>query len=590
MFIKKFKIVFSILEKEQRTTFFYLMLLTFFAFCLEVVGIGTLIPVLNLIARDDFISNNPWIADIGLFDGSPSKDTLLIYLLSFFVFFSLVKSAYLAFLARKQSIFAYSIIGVISTKIYNLYLNRPYSFFLSKNSNTLIRNTIIEVNQLGSGLMNPLLSLITEVFIILAVSFVLIIVEPIGYIVTIALLGTATLLFVLSTKKYLQKWGARRQKLDAKRLRAISESFQTIKELKLLHKQESFISNYKKIIAENIYVMSMNTWFQNLPRIFLEFVSMLGLCTLIMILLVLGNNFDSILATMGLFTLAIFRVLPSLNRISTSIQSIRFSMASIDVIAKEFNANSKYSNVQMEEVALENISFNDEVTINNLSYAFQSSQKNVLENINLRIKKNTSVGIIGETGSGKSTLINLLLGLLEVSEGEILIDGISIDHNLKGWQKKIGYVAQDIILLDSSIKRNIAFGEDEFEIDDERVIEVIKIARLEKFIEDLPDGIDTLIGENGARLSGGQRQRLGIARALYRESEVIILDEATSALDNKTELEFMQTINSLSNQKTFIIIAHRLSTLNSCDLIFKLEDGRVVSSGSAKEMLNEHTN
>jgi ABC-type multidrug transport system fused ATPase/permease subunit len=313
---------------------------------------------------------------------------------------------------------------------------------------------------------------------------------------------------------------------------------------------------------------------------------MLGLCVLIAILLYLGNNFDSILSTMGLFTLAIFRVLPSLNRIATSIQSIRFSMASIDVVAEEFSTNAQYYNEQTENLSSESISFEDEITIRNLSYAFQPEQKNILNNISLTITKNSSVGIIGETGSGKSTLINLLLGLLRADNGEILIDGMPMRSNLRAWQEKIGYVAQNIILLDSSIKRNIAFGVEEDEIDDGRVKEVIKIAKLEKFLENLPDGMNTIIGENGARLSGGQRQRLGIARALYRDSEIIILDEATSALDNETESEFMDTINALSNQKTLIIIAHRLSTLKSCDLIYKLEDGTVLKSGSAEEMLN----
>ena len=329
---------------------------------------------------------------------------------------------------------------------------------------------------------------------------------------------------------------------------------------------------------------------QALPRLWLELLAVVGLAGLVVVMLGQENTVESILPTMGVFAAAAFRLMPSVNRMLRALQSVRYSLPVINTLNNEFHNYEQYNKKSQSHA---HILYRNELKLESVGFRYEAANKKSLMNINILVKKGTSVGIIGKSGSGKSTLIDVLLGLLKPENGQVLIDGCDIQSHLRDWQDQIGYVPQSIYLTDDTLRRNIAFGIPADKIDDESVMNAVKSAQLDDFIETLPNGLDEDVGERGIRLSGGQRQRIGIARALYHNPSVLVLDEATSSLDAETEKSVMDAVRGLQGKKTIIIVAHRLTTVQHCDYIYRLEAGNVVEEGDAKSVLslnNEITN
>jgi ABC-type multidrug transport system fused ATPase/permease subunit len=377
--------------------------------------------------------------------------------------------------------------------------------------------------------------------------------------------------FQRATEGYLKKWGSERQKYEGYRIQKAQEGLGGIKDVKILGREINFIDCYGLHSNNAALVERKQNALSNLPRLWLETIGVLGLTLLVIVGLENTTSPSSVIPIIGLFSAAAFRILPSANRVLNSLQSLRYADAVVNLIFRELSQHEEY--VETSERCL---NFDKKIDLVDVSYSYPNTQVNSLSNICLTINKGESIGLIGASGAGKSTLVDVILGLMKPTTGSILVDGIAIHENIRGWQNLIGYVQQSIFLTDDTLRNNIAFGLKDDEIDDDLIDRAIVASQLENFVAELPHGVMTMVGERGIRLSGGQRQRIGIARALYGNPPILVFDEATSALDAETEADVIESIKLLKGTRTMIIIAHRLSTIDHCDRVFTLKRGQLI--------------
>jgi ABC-type multidrug transport system fused ATPase/permease subunit len=561
----------NILPEEFHRRTYFILSLTLIGTILETAGIGLVIPAIALMADPSIVDTYPALVPLFEALGNPSHAELVIYGVALLLGAYVVKALYLALLSWKQSQYIYDIKAHISQTLFERYIRSPYEFHLQQNSGHLIRNITIEVEQLVSRVLIPGVLLVTELMVIVAIAVLLIVIEPFGALVLFAVMGMAMYGFQRVTQNNLKEWGVDRQLHEGYRIQKAQEGLGGIKDVKLLGRESNFIYDYGQHTLNASLVERKQHALSNIPRLWLETIGVLGLVLLVVVTLKKTANPPDVISIIGLFAAAAFRVLPSANRVLGSIQSLRYSDAVINLILNEFEHEQQRSSKDEES-----FKFHQKVEFRNVSYSYPNASGYSLSSITLTIQKGECVGLIGASGAGKSTLVDILLGLIHPSSGGVFVDGININESIRSWQNLIGYVQQSIFLTDDTLRRNIAFGLNNDEIDDDLVMLAINASQLNSFVQGLPEGINTFVGERGVCLSGGQRQRIGIARALYHNPPVLVFDEATSALDNETEAEVMQSIQSLKGTRTMIIIAHRLSTIEHCDKVFKLERGRLV--------------
>ena len=553
-----------------------LVLLIFFLFIgmiFEVLGIGALLPILSAILNPEILLDNELSSSFLNFFNIESKDQIikiaLITLLAIYFF----KSIFLLFLSYYQNRFISNISADLSNKLFSNYLYQNYTFHVNRNSSTLIKNFQVEITYFSNFLVSTI-SLFTEATLAFSVVITLFFIEPFGTFVVLIFFGLSSFIFHQITKKRTTEWGKIREQVDGKISKTVLEALSGIKEVILLGKQFFF---QKQLEKYNVLKASMNTkalTLRQVPRYYLELLSVFSLMFFIFIMLIQNKNVEGVIVTLGVFAAATFRILPSINRILGSLQNIKFYKSSIDLLYEEFEITDDKSKLIRQNSKLR--TFNKSITISKVCFKYKGMDKIVLDDVSLKLNIGSTTGIIGVSGSGKSTLINIIVGLFNPTSGEILLDEeFNISSNLSSWQKTIGYVSQDVFLSDDSILMNVAFGTKQEEIDVELINKVLKQAQLIEFIDSLPKGFHTKVGERGVQLSGGQRQRIGIARALYRQPDILILDEATSALDIKTEQDIMTSIDGLKGQLTIIIVTHRLITLKNCDDIYSIKEGKL---------------
>jgi ABC-type multidrug transport system fused ATPase/permease subunit len=575
--MKTIKQLNQLLTTSQKRKVIILSFFIIFGILFEMAGIGLLIPIISIVLKTDLVYTNRHLYSLFIFLGKPNHLKFITLLLSFILVFFTVKYFYLLFLNKKQTFFSSSLSSDLSRKLFNGYMKLPYTFHLNNNSAVLLRNIQIEVYQITT-VTQAFINLFMELSVIAGLIIMLVLIEPLGAFCVAAFLLITASIFHQKNKKNIYNWGVKRKVTSSKMNKYILEGLGGVKDIKFLGRESYFINRYQNHNVEYSTINANFIFLSQVPRLYLELLSIFALVFMIIIQIYQGRSTEELIPILSMFLAASFRLIPSVNKILAALQSIKFTKPVVEGLVKEFELiknNTIHNDIQNN---IENpLKFNSTIEINNLNYKYSNNDNLTLNQISLKIYKGTTIGLIGSSGSGKSTLIDIILGILKCKNNEILIDGVSINDNLRNWQNKLGYVPQMIFLSDETIRKNIAFGIEDERIDDEKIEIALKLSNLKNFINTLPDGIETIVGERGVRLSGGQRQRIGIARALYYNPEVIIFDEATSALDHKTEESVMESINELKKLKTMIIVAHRLSTLKKCDIIYELRNGKLLN-------------
>lgn len=572
----------ALLTPAERRGALVLLALMMVGMLLETLGVGLVIPAITLMMQGDLVAKYPLIASILGFLGKSSQTELIKAAMIGLVGVYFLKNLFLSFLIWKQTHFAFDVQAKLSQRLFTIYLRQPYTFHLQRNSAELVRNVSGEVG-IFTGVMTSALLLFTELMVLVGIAVFLLLVEPLGALIVAVVLGGAAWGFHRMTRERISRWGVERQLHDGLRIQHLQQGLGGAKDVKLLGRESDFLAQFHTHNIKSAHAWKLQSTLQSIPRLMFELLAVTGLAILVLSMLSQGRDMTSIVPTLGLFAAAAFRLMPSVNRVLGSVQTLRYSLPVVNTLYEEIKlispepASQKTSNPEV---------FKNELRLNDVTYHYHVATSPALDGISINIRKGKSVGLIGASGSGKSTLVDVILGLLTPSAGLVEVDGHDIQQGLRQWQDQIGYVPQSIYLTDDTFRRNVAFGLPNEQIDDLAVQRAIKAAQLDEFVSGLPEGLETLVGERGIRLSGGQRQRIGIARALYHDPAVLVLDEATSALDTVTENGVMEAVAALQGSKTIIIVAHRLSTVANCDRLFRLERGRVVEEGAPAEMLS----
>jgi ABC-type multidrug transport system fused ATPase/permease subunit len=462
-------------------------------------------------------------------------------------------------------------------------MRQSYTFHIERNSAQLIRNVLNEVNTLSQNGVLQGLTLLTEAFVVAGIFVLLLYVEPLGALLAVGTLGVAGGGFYLLIRVPMLRWGEARQFHEGMRIQHIQQGLSGVKDVKVLGREKEFIDHYRLHTEGAAHVGHLQQAFQQFPRLALELLAVIALAVLVIVMVARDRPLAVLIPTIGLFAAAAFRVMPSVNRILTAVQVVRFSMPVVDVLYTELVGLAENQEPPASPTAP--LPFNDSLTLENVRFWYANCENPAVDGVSLTIRAGQTVGFIGGSGAGKSTLVDLMLALLKPTSGVIRVDGVDVRTNVPGWQGQIGYVPQAIYLTDDSLIRNIAFGLADTEIDEAAVWRAARLAQIDGFIRELPLGMQTRVGERGVRLSGGQIQRIGIARALYHDPAVLVLDEATSSLDTGTEHGVMEAVAALRGRKTVIIVTHRLSTVEQCDRLFRIDQGRVIDEGRPTAVL-----
>lgn len=548
----------SLISKSHIKKILLLIFLLIIGMILEIVSLGLLFPVLQTILgqKQTFLTN--FLHNISFFNSPNANYYLLFILLVFFI----LKTCYLTYLNYNQNRFLASVSSYVGNNLYRAYLYSDYEFHLNSNSAKHVKNLQIEVTYFYTYLL-ALITLVIEFSLAVSVLIPLILIKPLPAIMISIFFATLAYIFFQYSKKSLLLWGRQRDDIDSKLTKLSLESFGLIKEINLYGSTELFESEFFKLNIEKGLVYSRYSTLSQISRYFLELITIIGLVSFIVIMLLDGSNQIEIFSTLGIFVAGIFKLLPSINRIISSSQNIKYYKNSINTVHKIISqTKSKFFKTNIDEIV-----FNKQIDIDCISFSYD--RKFILKDFTAVLKKGRIYGLKGESGKGKSTLVNILMGLLLPQKGNIKVDGVLMSNNLKSWKSKIGYVPQNLYVSDNSIAENVALGIPIDKIDIYRVTESLKSAQIYDYIDSV-GGIWRSFGEMGKELSGGQMQRISLARALYNNPELLILDEATSALDGETEMRIIKTVLSFKGKKTIIIISHNNKVLSFCDSIIHL--------------------
>lgn len=572
--------IWEMLTPQERRSVVVLLGLMVAGMLLETLGVGLVVPAMALMTQGDigerYPAAAPWLDAIG----NPTHARLVVLGMLTLVGVYTVKALFLGFLAWWQARFVYGLQASLSQRLFVGYLQQPYTFHLQRNSAQLIRNTINLVGDI-TNVIELGLALTAEMLVLFGISMLLLAVEPLGAVVVVTSLALAGWGFNRLTRTHLLRWGTARQHHEGLRIQHVQQGLGGAKDVKLLGREGNFLAQYWLHNSGSARVGQRQSTLRALPRLWLELLAVSGLAGLVVVMIMQDKPMQALLPTLGLFAAAAFRLMPSTNRVLSALQGIRFSLPVLDTLHAELRLLNASASVQRGTP----MQFEKELSLDRIKFTYPASEAQALHEISLTIPRGASVGFIGGSGAGKSTLVDIVLGLLSPDGGTVKVDGRDVQANLRGWQDQIGYVSQSIFLTDDSLRRNVAFGLPDDQIDEVAVLRAVKAAQLDSFIKDLPQGLDTVVGERGVRLSGGQRQRIGIARALYHQPSVLVLDEATSSLDTATERGVMEAVLSLHGEKTILIVAHRLSTVEHCDRLYRFEKGRLVEEGSPNDVL-----
>ncbi len=577
--------LYQLLSPAEKRKALMVTILTLMMGLIDALGAASILPFMSIIGNPEVIEKSRMLNYLKEISNINSHEDFT-FLVGICVFLLLIFSLTLKTLSTYAQV-KFSMLRdfTFGRKLLSLYLSQPYSWYLDKNSSELGKNILNEINDVVKSGLIPLTNLISGSIIFISMITLMLIVEPLLALIIAGVFASSYVLIYKLLKRLLIRIGKEKFKTNTDRFNAVNEVFNAIKEVKLSNLEEEYIKRFSKPSLTHANNGSTARLVGSLPKFAFEIIAFGGMFLVILYLLKTYENIETILPKIALFAYAGYRILPSLQLVYSSITAIKYATPSINNLHREFRI---YKNRINKKNNLSNgfLFPKESITLNNIKFRYPKSDKDILKDISIKIHANQLIGFVGFTGSGKTTLIDIILGLLSPDSGNIRIDDQNLGmKDLKNWQASIGYVPQSIYLSDESIEANIAFGFNKKEFNFERIRSVAKIVGIDKFIvDDLPDKYKTIVGERGVRLSGGQIQRIGIARALYKKPKVLILDEATSALDNITENNLMNEIYKLNNQMTILVVAHRLSTVQKCDEIFLLDKGEILGSGNYDEL------
>ena len=568
--IKKLNYIFS---KTDKIKICLLMVIVVAGSFLELLAVSIFSPFIDLIMNMDSLEESSIMSFLyQVFDFERIEDFLAFLALGIIAIY-IIKNVYIILEKNIIYRFSYGIQRTMSTSLLKSYMQEPYTFHLNKNISVLQRSMQEDTDQFTKGIIH-IMEMVAEVCVCVAIGIYLYIVSKSITVIVAGLLLICLAIFSYISKRYSSAWGRKGQQYKSKIYQWMNQSLGGIKEIKVLNREDSFIRHYDSYFAGYVKVLRLNRLIGVVPKYIIEMVCMTGLLLAVIFKIFYGQkNLGEFVPQLAVFAVAAFRLLPSVGRINEHLSAVLYALPSLDLIYNDLREVDQLEIAEKEKDS--DWKFKNKLEVKNVTYAYPDGDVNVIENANFVIDRGTTVAFVGASGAGKSTMVDILLGLLTPQYGKIYADGMNVYKNLSTWQKEIGYIPQTIYLSDDTIRNNVAFGVDEKEIDEQAVIYALQQAQLFDFVESLPEGLDTFVGDRGVRLSGGQRQRIGIARALYHNPEVLVLDEATSALDNDTETAVMEAIEKLQGHKTILIIAHRLTTIKNADVIYEVGNGKV---------------
>lgn len=577
--IKKLMVL---LDKRQKRKMVVLIFLMLVGAVLETLGVSMIYPVVNVVMKENAVEKSRYlqiICDICSIGYSDTKSLMIVVMTGLILIFAL-KNIFLFFQQKVQLKFVYTNQFATSRRMMINFMQRPYEYYLNADTSVIQRSITSDVNNMY-GLILAVLQLVSEAIVFVCLVIVCLVADVLMSLTVAILLIVVLLVIKCILKPIMRKAGEENQDYYSGLYKWIDQSVMGIKEIKIANKESYFINEYSKCGAGYVSAVQRYNLYNATPRLLIETIAIAGMILYLMISLLGGADVNNIMPQLSLLAVAAMRLIPCANRINNYLTSISyfepFFMGVSDNLQEEIRDESiNYDEeTYRKKTEVEKLKISDRIELKDIVYKYPNTEVLIFDHADMEIPIGKSVGIVGTSGAGKTTVVDILLGLLKLQKGQILADGVEVRDHYQSWLKNIGYIPQTIFMIDSSIRKNVAFGCADEDIDDEKVWRALKEAQLDEFVKGLPEGLDTSIGERGIRISGGQRQRIGIARALFEDPEVLVLDEATSALDNETEAAIMDSINRLHGRKTLIIIAHRLQTIEKCDMVYRVENGKV---------------
>lgn len=579
--------IYKLFPRKDRIKLGVIFVMMIFASFLEVLGIGLIPAFVVTIAEPDRVLNMVYIGPILENLDITTSQSLALFGAIILILVYIFKNVYLTFFKYIKIKFVKHKKIQLQDRVFKAYMAAPYTFFINRNSAELLRNVNSEVGKIINGTIMPILEIFLNIIMFALIIGGLLYLEPVITLITILMMGGGGYVFLKITQKKTRESGKISRSASGDMNRVILQGLGGFKDARVLNREKLFLKQYNNFAKTQVKASIYQNVVKTLPKPIIETLLVVGILTVTLIMVFEGREFTQIIPVLTLFGVAAVKLMPIFNSVIQQITTIRYSAYSVyaifddlEILENEHKEFRKKILSNTEKMELKN-----EIVLNSLSYHYPDANEYAVKNVSITIPKGKAIAFVGASGAGKTTLVDLILGLLTPQKGIIEVDGQDIQENIRGWMKNIGYIQQSNYLMDERIFRNIAFGVPDDEVDDKKMKNAVEAAQLEELISKLPNGLNTRSGERGARLSGGQQQRIGIARALYNNPQVLVMDEATSALDNITEKYVIEAIERLRGDRTIIMIAHRLTTVQNCDVIYLMEEGEVIDSGTYEELL-----
>ena len=581
------KKVYKLLPRSDKYKFLFLFFMMIIASFIELLGIGIIPAFIITIADSDVVFSYPYVGDLLHLIGIQTSKQLITFSAILLMVIYFIKNAYLILYNYVKVKFVKKRLVILQNRLFKAYLTAPYTYYINQNSAILLRNVTSEVNKVITGTLLPLLEIILSTMMGLFIIGSLLYLEPLITVVAIVVMLGGGLFFLNITRDKIKDAGRQDRRARASMNKVVLQALGAFKDTRVLKREKMFLDQYDKFAFQSVRANIYKSVVGAFPKSIIELLLVLGILSITLIMVWEGREFSVIMPILVLFGVAGVKMMPIFITVIKVSNDLRYNAASVEVVYRDLKYLEK-EYFEFKKDLLDDtkrLELNHEITLKNVSFHYPGTNEVVVDNVSLTIPKGSAIAFVGSSGAGKTTIVDIILGLLEPGSGSVEVDGVNIQDNIHGWMENIGYIPQSIYLLDDKIFKNIAFGIPVDELDDFKLNAAIDAAQLKELVEKIPGGINSKIGEKGIRLSGGQQQRIGIARALYNNPQVLIMDEATSALDNLTEKVVIESIERLRGDRTIIMIAHRLTTVQNCDMIYMMKDGKIVNQGTYEELL-----